>query len=297
MLAGKWVYGISGTKRICVLASELDQKQTAFINGIKKSSHTSYQPWMSCRDNLDYFSDLNLDLNDKIITDPKKLKTLRDGLAYRGSPLGMIGMQEENGFCIDQSPNETFTIQIQEALDLVFESSSNLKTRWETLINTVVPVTHSATPPTILGRGFSNHFFRKAIFIQLPSDSPKKNLQIALNLVHELGHQALMTYQNADLIVETNREHEVYSVIRKIKRPIIRSFHAFFVSAYMLEFLIEAQKLDLPIDLMAQIKGEASVIRGLLLTSVTELRTSPVSFSQLGSEIIDEIEKLAIFEV
>jgi len=297
MHLGKWVTGKTGTKRIVTLVEELDRKHYEHISTSLNTKFENFEPWMSCTTQIEYFSKNWPVIENQILTQNLPLQTIADGLKSNNAPFGNLGMQDSDGFQIELNPSDEFQKDIEKALHFIFEASTKLKTRWEKLVQLLVPIKHGTEPPSKIGRGLSNHLFRKCIFIELPIESPKKDLQIALNLVHELGHQALITYQNADLIIETNRDQHVHSVIRNTKRPIIRSYHAFFVSGYMLEFLIEAQKLKLSEDLINLIQKEKIELRRSIFLASNELRKAPVTFTQLGLEIINEFESLATAEV
>lgn len=296
MHIGKWVTGIQATNRVCKLVEILDQKELENTNQLTRMDFKKFEPWMSCSDQLEFFSKNNLKINGPIVTDPTSLSHIAKTLQKDQAPLGRIRMCEKDAFYIEQNPHVSFSVQVLAGLKLAFTALPHLKTRWEKLIEFVIPVGYIKAEPTLLGRGLSNHLYRKAILIQLPQPSIKQELQIALNLVHELGHQTLITYQNADLIVSSNREHQVYSIIRNTNRPIIRSFHAYFVTGSMLEFLIAAQNLQLPDPLSAQIRDETAKLRGLLLNGSMELRKAPVTFTPLAMEIINELESLALAE-
>jgi hypothetical protein len=296
MHLGKWVTGRTGTKRICSLVDELDRKHAKHISSLLKIEYDNYQPWMSCTNQIEYFSKTWPISQNHVLTEPSALSFIANGLINNDAPLGNLGMPETDGFEIELCPNIDFQNNIDKTLELIFAASPNLQKRWEKLIQLIVPIKHRNASPTTIGRGLSNHLFRKCIFVELPLDSPRKELQTALNLVHELGHQALITYQNADLIVESNRDYLVHSVIRKTKRPVIRSYHAFFVSGYMLEFLIEAQKLKLSEHLNTQINEELVKHRKIIFLATSELKNAPVKFTQLGIDIINEFESLATAE-
>ncbi len=294
MHIGRWVTGSHATTRVCKMVEVLDQKELENTNRLTGMHFSKFEPWMSCTDELDFFVKNQSIINGPIVTDRASLLHIANTLQKAQAPLGRIGMLETDAFYIDQKPSETFTNQVHQGLKLAFSALPHLKTRWDKLIDAVIPVSYIKAEPTLLGRGLSNHRYRKAIFIQLPKQSIRQELQIALNLVHELGHQTLITYQNADLIISSNREYEVYSIIRNTKRPIIRSFHAFFVTGSMLEFLIAAQKLQLSDQLSIQIREETAKLKSLLLSGSMELRKAPVTYTPLASEIIDELESLAL---
>src|SRR5690606_27268990 len=87
------------------------------------------------------------------------------------------------------------------------------------------------------GVGFSSIRSRGAIYLSVPKLEDFYYLELAINLSHELGHQALMIYQGADSILNGDLEFPVYSAIRKTNRPAIMAFHAVTALSYMVLFI------------------------------------------------------------
>ncbi len=297
MYAGKWITGYAGAKRLALLAAELDKKHIELTIEKTGKNWSNYAPWMSCVDGLEFFSKRPLKLpcsSSRLLKDRDSLELIAEGFAIGDSPFGSLRLPEVDGFFIDQDVSVIAQIEIENAVESVRSASDAFDKRWSSLIDLVVPIGFRRAEPSDLGRGLSSHFFRKGIFIQPPRPSSTAKMQLALNIAHELGHQALFTYQNADPIIDGDRDILVYSVIRKTFRPAIRSYHALVVSGYMLEFLI-ALKRNSSIDL-SQINTEMTRYRTLVIEGVKEFRGSSLKFTELGLEILSELEQLGLAE-
>jgi|SRR6185312_792391 len=94
------------------------------------------------------------------------------------------------------------------------------------------------------GSGFSAHWLKGAIFLSLPQEHPFPELELAINLVHELGHQVLMFFQDADALIEKDFAKPIYSAIRKTSRPAIMSLHALVAIHFMNYFINELLRFD-----------------------------------------------------
>lgn len=90
------------------------------------------------------------------------------------------------------------------------------------------------------GRGLSSAHYLGGIFLAPPQGGTRdENLfQLMLNLIHEAGHQLLFLLQSADPLVLDPRM-KVYSPVRRVDRPVLRSMHACSASVMMIEFCAE----------------------------------------------------------
>jgi HEXXH motif-containing protein len=137
------------------------------------------------------------------------------------------------------------------------------------------------------GVGNSNHESIGAIYLSIP-EVECSTLQLAINIAHEVGHQALMIFQTSDsIIVPEQLSRNVYSCVRKVDRPAIQSFHALVALVYMRDFLkgINLQnKSKLEID---YIKTELIDYECKLKANVWDFKK--ISFTEIGSKIYSDI--------
>jgi HEXXH motif-containing protein len=145
-----------------------------------------------------------------------------------------------------------------------------------------------------VGRGFSSHLFRGAIFLDPPASDEHRIEAYAINFAHELGHQALFVYQCADPIIDGALDAPVYSVIRRVPRPAILSFHAVVAAAYMAEFVGDW------LDAGAESTARLHYLRRRLAENVELVENgaaalSVVQFTELGEQILDEMRGLVAY--
>jgi len=115
----------------------------------------------------------------------------------------------------------------EESHRILQSSDPFLASLFERLIHLVVPMDAGGDKLYL-----SSDLARGALFLSLP---PGSAWTLALNLAHELGHQALMILNSADRLISDPREL-VYSGVRKTERPALQSLHAAVALGYMILF-------------------------------------------------------------
>jgi len=176
-------------------------------------------------------------------------------------------------------------IFFNKSLDLVFTSSSHLKSLWINTIDLVIPL-------NINGRvGMSTDLARGAIFT---SFSNRKTLfDFAIDLVHELGHQVLMIFNSADKLFTEGANKLVYSGIRLKERPAIQSYHSSIALGFMLYFAN---------SYLSQINGKLEnefhyaqekieLFEKQLKLNIDALKEN-CSFTILGNRLLSDLENL-----
>ncbi len=133
-------------------------------------------------------------------------------------------------------------------LEEVVETFSNLgesfERKFRTLVLEILPIV-SSNPFKRLregGSGLSSHRYRGGVFLSVPF-SKTIELDLLLNLSHEIGHQALIVYQCADPLILTNPSFKIFSAVRKVDRPAVLSFHALVAIASQVEALAALKAL------------------------------------------------------
>lgn len=130
---------------------------------------------------------------------------------------------------------------------------------------------------------FSTHLARGAIFFSAP-EPPEPEIGMAIDLAHELGHQALMVFQSADPLLTSPLDQPVWSAIRQTFRPAIQSMQAAAAMGYMILFmkgalknatLSEPQRRYLEDSLMTTINGMRETVSAL----------GSCQFTPLGNQI------------
>jgi len=175
--------------------------------------------------------------------------------------------------------NSQFHFYRENAIDLMSKVSL-MKILSKVLVNDIFPIEllDHATPSTSLGRGFSTHALPGAIFIKAPVLEFGIVENHALNLVHEMAHQALMLVQWHNPIFNSGSGDPIYSVIRKVNRPAIKCLHALVATSFMLKYLrnLKAQNIGTGVlsetykSLLSCQHQGVDLMRGLDYTEVGE---------------------------
>lgn len=189
---------------------------------------------------------------------------------------------------IDREP--TAVSEVECALSLVERNSPWISA----IINEVVKELCfcSKYDDTRFVGGSSDHRLIGTIFCSL-CPYPDNILDLAISLVHEVGHQSLIIYQlGQDPISEQNTENVVYSGVRKTLRPIYGSFHAVVALGFMVSFCYD----------VAQSKFENSevvdVARARTIMYNTDLKNGlaalrDVELSELGVLVVNDLIQLS----
>ncbi len=140
-----------------------------------------------------------------------------------------------------------------------------------------------------MGRGLSTHDYVGGIFSELPVPFPHEDIETAINLSHEIGHQALMVYQRCDRIIHGDLYTPVYSPIRETMRPAIMSIHANVASLYIVHFLeglLSSKNLTLSQSNYASrrlVENKNKLSLGVSCLSI-------LNFTPVGKKIISELK-------
>lgn len=301
---GRWLTGTRGAERIVKLSAELNRKNLERARASSACELSIYRPWMSSHDRLALFAPSDfakaVSANGaRIITDEGFLRFLNEAFASSSElHLGFLGIAEANGLCVeieDRPRVARIGRMVPDALAWIREVDESFAARVDELIKEVIPLGMRAplTARSPLGRGVSSHFYRGGILVDLPEIGEHLEVELAVNLAHELGHQALMIYQNADPIIDGDLRAPVYSAIRRETRPAIKSFHAIVALAYMKEFTTEAlRSAHTPEDRRPRLTLRVEQIDGDLRLGTRALRDAGVRFTELGCELFEECEAM-----
>lgn len=167
----------------------------------------------------------------------------------------------------------------------LFYASEFFKALYPVLVEMIVPLDRERSS------GFSSHFARGVIFRSFPEGH--SSISMAMDLAHEMGHQALMLLQSADPLLTSDPEAPVYSQIRHADRPAIQSLHATAALAYM-TLLEDQMKEEKVIETFHddRILRYGGSLRESLVKALDSL-DSACSFSPVGHQLMNEFAVLA----
>lgn len=222
----EWFFGKYGLVKLSELSSVFKAKTVRLVNAVLGRNYKNYSPWMS---NLEHLYDLSslFEIEDRILFDQYSSEKLEQRYLTSDSDkelsLGNMSAQELE--------------LLNAALELVQGSSEDVAELFSEVVKHVVPINTARLGHQRKGVGFSTHLAKGSIFLSVPSEK----LQLAINIVHELGHQCLYLYQTADQIIAQGLDTPVFSYVRKTHRPAIQAFHATVALAYMVRFLSQVK--------------------------------------------------------
>ena len=305
-MGGRWFFGTTGVSRLAELRAELDNQDLVMS---RCQNSTRYSPWMSSSIIRDRRLELPVlpswavqsDIGVNLLTDPIALAELQTILTQEGETgLESIGTEAERQFSIAFPSSDCFDasrIYLFEALQLIQSSSDEFHRLVLSLCQQILPLcsTNHSLPRKKAGQGFSSHLFRGGVFLDPPNIDVFIVEELAVNLAHELGHQALFVYQSTDHIIEGDLRAPVYSVIRRVDRPAIQSMHATVAAGFMARFieaLLESNGEDC--QRTAYLEGRLEENRTLVKQGLAAL--SHLSFSKLGRALCLELQEISCAE-
>jgi hypothetical protein len=87
-------------------------------------------------------------------------------------------------------------------------------------------------------KAMSAHFMKGAlVFRSFDTNNLSNIIDLAVDIAHEVGHQALMVLLTSNEIISSSYDAPVYSGARKANRPAIQSLHSAVALTYMIKCL------------------------------------------------------------
>ncbi len=168
------------------------------------------------------------------------------------------------------------------AAAVIQRSDDTVRNLYAEMVDYVVPLGGGRN------RGYSSHLCRGAIFRSLPADNDEYD--VAIDIVHEVGHHVLMAWQSVDPILTSAHDAPVFSQIRQTNRPAIQSFHAAVALAFML-YLAKTQPNDPRMQAAAARRGRSytNTLAHSLSLALQVVREE-CTFSEIGAVMMSEME-------
>jgi hypothetical protein len=219
------------------LSAALQQETLKQVRAIDAFEFERYTPWLCSRPALDH------SLKDEplcrfeytrgdVVTDPLYLREIQCFLRGHHALMmsDLIGTSEDWEVLedIENSRPEMFERLRLECFSIK-ERSAFFRDVFDSLVEQIIPLKQPRA------RGWSLDFARGAVFLGFPPDY--SSLDLSLDIVHEMGHQALTLFESVDPIIASDWRAPVYSEVRHTHRPAIQSLHAAAAIAFMTAFL------------------------------------------------------------
>ena len=291
---GAVLTGVNGSKNLEVFTKMVDDNDLEIYNNFFGENNTDFHPKMSHVKNFSVLRSINKS-QDVIISKSSDLE-LRSVSFSKGDSRNIqnIYANASNEQIVMSGVDCDFerTIELAKfSLKYLTELNKTWATRLEKLVVEVIPQSSSdeSKPLRKNGSGLSTHYYRKGILVGCPAEGAFAQFEFLLNFAHELGHQALITYQKHDKIVLKPHDTPIFSIIRNTERPLIQSIHAMVAVMYML--------ISNPVKIVEI--GEPSFVRERFRGLIDNLKDAififkDIPFTKLGSQIYREGAALVI---
>ncbi len=277
----QWLTGTTGTEKIALLNKRFESVCLDRIINEKDNDYPVYTPFMSLNEGRERLPNLLLEKKSLLVKNNEYLNQISE--FYTPPANNYLGDKNTVEFGFDQSKEEVFDL----ALDFFCSNNSFVVYVFKSIVKNIIPMRTIESEVRKEGVGNSNRESIGALYLSAPSAEPK-HLQLAINIAHEVGHQALMLYQTSDSIIEPSElTRNVYSAVRRTERPAIQSFHALVALVYMRDFVAS-------IDLSKLNEFEKDFIQTQHIQYISWLKANiwdfkKITFTEVGKMIYDEL--------
>lgn len=286
----QWIIGNTGNQKIALLNDRFKSVCLDRINNEKTAVYHTYTPFMSLGEGREHLPQILLSQKTLLVKDNEYLKHLSD--FYTPPASKYIDGKNTVEFGFDNSKEDIF----ESSLNFFTSSNSFVVDIFQTIVKNIIPMKTIDSEVRKEGVGNSNRESIGALYLSAPTAEPRR-LQLAINIAHEVGHQALMLYQTSDSIIKADElTRNVYSAVRKTERPAIQSFHALVALVYMRDFVasIDLSKLS---DIEREfIETQNKRYTEWLKENICEFKK--INFTDIGemiySELLEHIESIKV---
>lgn len=276
-----WLTGNTGTNKIALLSGRFESVCLDRANNNSTVVYPDYTPFMSLNDGRENLPRLLLEKKSLLVKDNDYLKHISD--FYSPPANNRLGDKNTVEFGFDQSKEEIF----DAALEFFISNNSFVVDIFKSIVKNIIPMRTIESEVRKEGVGNSNRESIGALYLSAPSAEPK-HLQLAINIAHEVGHQALMLYQTSDSIIHpAELTRNVYSAVRRTDRPAIQSFHALVAVVYMRDFVNSIDLSKLNDSEKNFIERQHIQFIGWLKANIWDFKK--ITFTNIGKMIYDEL--------
>jgi hypothetical protein len=166
----------------------------------------------------------------------------------------------------------------------ILERSAFFRAIYPSLVEMVIPLEREKSC------GFSSMLARGVVFRSF--HKPYTAATLALDVAHEMGHQALILLQSVDPLISSDLMAPVFSEIRKQDRPAIQSLHAAAALAYMLILSRSLKNNNEESDAVRQREAEYGGSSTESVSKAIHSLKQKCQFTPMGSKVISEFEQI-----
>ncbi|RYZ84277.1 MAG: hypothetical protein EOP06_18345, partial [Proteobacteria bacterium] len=194
---GSWILGSEGTKRLAQMATRVHESYESHYRQAA-GSFRRFSPAMSASKDIKSNVKLlrlvedELPLATVIETNADRLQLIAASLGDSEKPFRFVDEKISWLNINVNADNDLWFRATQEAVLKVKSSCRDLDFSFDSLIKTIVPVVAAnGIQLRPMGSGMSVHWYIGGIFMGCPISFPDQSTEQAINIAHEMGHQAL----------------------------------------------------------------------------------------------------------
>lgn len=277
----QWLTGNTGISKLQQLSTQFKKVCLTRINSELNSSFKHYTPFMSLDSKRSMLPNELLNKQELLVKNTTVLKLISN--FYTPPANKIVEGKNTVEFGLVHSSEEIF----ESAINLLRKSDSFVTNIFDSIVKNIIPMKTIEDEVRKEGVGNSNHESIGAIYLSKPSVEPKR-VQLAINIAHEVGHQALMLYQTSDSIIQMDDLNKsIISPVRKTQRPAIQAFHALVALMYMKDFTNSVNTKELSKNEKEFILEQNNHFGTTLKNNIYNFRD--INFTQVGKLIYNEI--------
>jgi hypothetical protein len=236
-----WITGFESVKKIDLLKSALVQNREKKLFNLFGSASPSFHPIFSSfkyhdSDVLDCVKLIQARRDGSLLLFDKDYLLLVNKLYTEAADLGLLYPQKQTYsiFTDIMSSVPEALAEAREALSIINSCGGWISNMLTSVAYEIIPL-KGANGELRSQNGFSDYNLLGSIFLGFYSGQ-QRVIDLAIAIVHELGHQVLMLQQAGQSPLEDGSfQKMIYSGVRKTERPAIAAFHAVIALTYMNE--------------------------------------------------------------
>lgn len=279
------IVGEAAPGTIGMLSQRLRRATLAAARAADKHHYAAYSPWLCVRPRIatSLVGETLIKARyrrHRIVTRQPYMHLVSEFLArhFAGELSTLIGSSEDWALCQDvETERPDYVPTLDGIIDALRRRSPFFDAVFPSLIELIVPLREPRP------RGWSLQAARGVIFLGFPPGYSRTDL--TLDVVHELGHQALGLIQSIDPIFTSDFMAPIYSEVRHVERPAIQSFHAAAAIAFMHRYLVDIDRPD-------HIHPDFTVPMHVALGRTIATLRAKATLTPIGGRLLDEFESL-----
>lgn len=279
------IVGSAAPKTIRLLSRRLKDATLAAARVTDNYHYATYSPWLCVRPRIKtrLCGEPLVSAayrRHQIARNPQYLHAVTDflGRYFSVEISDLIGSREDWALCHDvEASRADYVPELNRIIRTLRQDSDFFDQVFPALVELIVPLRQPRP------RGWSLQAARGVIFLGFPPGYSR--IDLTLDLVHELGHQALGLVQSVDPIFVSDFKAPIYSEVRHAERPAIQSLHAAAAIAFMHKYLLEIGRED-------YIHPDFTVPMHVALGRTIDTLRKEAVLTHLGDRLLNEFKSL-----